>query len=100
MLPAILLYFIFQRIRHPSKATPGCAAQRAPMFILRTKRMPKQHVFGGYGRDQGGKQTRTVHTPGGKTHVGTQAFVTTRNDHNEAWLFKLPDEEARRQDDL
>ena len=28
MLPAILLYFIFSRIRHPSKATPGCAAQR------------------------------------------------------------------------
>ena len=29
-----------------------------------------------------------------------QTFSTTPNGHNEARLFKLPDEEARRQDDL
>ena len=31
--------------------------------------------------------------------MGKQAFSTTPNGRNEAWLFKRPDEEARRQDD-
>ena len=60
--------------------------------------MPEHRVFGVCGRDQDGKQTRTVHTPGGTTQVGTQTFDTTPNDHNKAWLFKRPDE-ARRKDD-
>ena len=62
--------------------------------------MPKQRVFGGYARDEDGKQTRTVHSPGGNTQVGTQTFVPTPNGRNEAWLFKRPDEEARRRDDF
>jgi len=61
--------------------------------------MPKKRVFGGYARDEDGKQTRTLHSPGGNTHVGTQTFVTTPNGRNEAWLFKRPDEETRRKDD-
>jgi hypothetical protein len=60
--------------------------------------MPKHRVFGEYGRDQDGQQTRTVHTPGGNTHVGAQTFVTTPNCRNEAWLLKHPDKEARRKD--
>ena len=62
--------------------------------------MPKHRVFGSYGRDEDGKQIKTVHTPEGKTQVGKQTLSTTPNGHNEAWLFKLPDEEARQQDDL
>jgi len=49
--------------------------------------MPKHRAFGEYGRDQNGQQTRTVHTPGGNTHVGTQTCVTTPNGRNEARLF-------------
>ena len=60
--------------------------------------MPKHRVFGSYGRDEDGKQTRTVHSPGGNTRVGMQTFNTTPNGRNEAWLFKCPDEEARRED--
>ena len=62
--------------------------------------MPKHRVFGNHGRDEDGKQTRTVHSPGGNTRVGMQTFNTTPNGRNEAWLFKCPDEEARRQDDV
>ena len=62
--------------------------------------MPKHRTFGGYARDEDGKQTRTVYSPGGNTHVGKQTFSTKPNGFNEAWLFKRPDEEARRQDDL
>ena len=40
-----------------------------------------------------------MHTPGGKTHVGTLTFFTTPNGRNEAWLFKRPGEEARHKDD-
>ena len=61
--------------------------------------MPKQRVFGGYARDEDGKQTRTVHSPGGNTHVGTQTFVPTPNGNNQAWLFMRPDVVARRKDD-
>jgi hypothetical protein len=60
--------------------------------------MPKQRVFGGYARDEDGKQTRTVHIPGGNTHVGTQTFVTTPTGHNEAWLFTRPDKKSLRRD--
>jgi hypothetical protein len=52
-----------------------------------------------YARDQDGQQTRTVHTPGGNTQVGTQTFSATTNGHNKARLFERPDEEARRKDD-
>ena len=76
-----------------------CISATHHTIILRTKRMPKQRVFGRYGRDQDGKQTRTVHTPGSKTHVDTQTFFTTPNSHNEAWLPKLPDEEKARRND-
>ena len=61
--------------------------------------MPKQRVCGVCARDQDGKQTRTVHTPGGTTQVGKQTLDTTPNGNNKAWLFKLPDI-ARRKDDL
>jgi len=61
--------------------------------------MPKQRVFGGYARDEDGKQTRTVHSPGGNTHVGTQTFATTPTGNNQAWLFMRPDVVARRKDD-
>ena len=62
--------------------------------------MPKHRVFGSYGRDEDGKQTRTVHSPGGTTRVGMQTFNTTPNGRNEAWLFERPDGKARRQDDV
>ena len=62
--------------------------------------MPKHRTFGGYARDEDGKQTRTVHSPGGNTQVGKQTLSTTPNGNNEAWLFERPGEEARRQDDL
>ena len=62
--------------------------------------MPQQRVFGGYSRDEDGKQTRTVHSPGGNSQVGTQTFSTTANGRNEAWLFNRPDEEVRQQDGL
>jgi hypothetical protein len=62
--------------------------------------MPKHRTFGGYARDEDGKQTRTVYSPGGNTHVGTQIFSTTPTGNNQAWLFNRHDEEARRQDDL
>jgi len=58
--------------------------------------MPKHRTFGGYARDEDGKQTRTVYSPGGNTHVGTQIFSTTPNGRHEAWLFNRHDEEARR----
>ena len=61
--------------------------------------MPKQRVFDGYARDEDGKQTRTVHSPEGNTHVGTQTFVPTPNGNNQAWLFMRPDVVARRKDD-
>ena len=62
--------------------------------------MPKHRTFGGYARDEDGKQTRTVYSPGGNTHVGKQIFSTTPTGNNQAWLFNRHDEEARRQDDL
>ena len=62
--------------------------------------MPKHRVFGNNGRDEDGKPTRTVHSPGGNTRVGMQTFNTTPNGRNEAWLFKCPDEKAREQDDV
>jgi hypothetical protein len=62
--------------------------------------MPKHRTFGGYARDEDGKQTRTVHSPGGNTQMGKQTLRTTPNGNNEAWLFERPGEEARRQDDL
>ena len=62
--------------------------------------MPKHRTFGGYARDEDGKQTRTVHSPGGNTQVGKQTLSTIPNGNNEAWLFERPGEEARRQDDL
>ena len=62
--------------------------------------MPEQRVFGSYARDEDGKQTRTVHSPGGNTQGGKQTLSTTPNGNNEAWLFERPGEEARRQDDL
>ena len=62
--------------------------------------MPKHRTFGGYARDEDGKQTRTVYSPGGNTHVGTQIFSTTPTGNNQDWLFNRHDEEARRQDDL
>ena len=62
--------------------------------------MPKHRVFGNHGRDEDGKPTRTMHSFGGNTRVGMQTFNTTPNGRNEAWLFKCPDEEARRQDDV
>ena len=62
--------------------------------------MPKHRVFGSYGRDEDGKQTRTVHSPGGNTRVGKQTFNTTPNGRSEAWLFERPDGKARRQDDV
>ena len=61
--------------------------------------MPKQRAFGGYARDEDGKQTRAVQSPRGNTQVGKQTLSTTPNGRNEAWLFKRPDEEARRKDD-
>ena len=60
--------------------------------------MPKHRTFGGYARDEDGKQTRTVYSPGGNTHVGKQIFGTTPNGRHEAWLFNRHDEEARRMD--
>ena len=60
--------------------------------------MPKQRVFGGYARDEDGKQTRAVYSPGSNTHVGKQIFSTTPNGRHEAWLFNRHDEEARRMD--
>ena len=62
--------------------------------------MPKHRTFGGYARDEDGKQTRTVHSPGGNTQVGKQTLSTTPNGNNQAWLFERPGEEARRQDNL
>ena len=62
--------------------------------------MPKHRVFGNHGLDEDGKQTRTVHSPGGNTRVGMQTFNTTPNGRNEAWLFKCPDEKAREKDDV
>ena len=62
--------------------------------------MPKHRVFGSYGLDEDGKQTRTLHSPGGNTRVGMQTFNTTPNGINGAWLLKCPDEKARRQDDV
>ena len=63
--------------------------------------MSKKRVFGDYTRDDDGKQTRNLHTPSGKTHVGTQSFVPTPDGQHihEAWLFKLSgEEEARRKE--
>ena len=60
--------------------------------------MPKHRTFGGYARDEDGKQTRTVYSPGGNTHVGEQTFSTTPLGRNEAWLLNRHDEEARRMD--
>ena len=66
-----------------------------------TKRMLKHRALGGYARDEDGKQTSTVHSPGGNTQVGTQTFSTTPNGHNEARLFTRPDEEdALRKDNV
>ena len=62
--------------------------------------MPKHRTFGGYARDEDGKQTRAVYSPGGNTQVGKQTLSTTPNGNNQAWLFERPGEEARRQDDL
>ena len=56
----------------------------------KAKSMPKHRVFGNHGRDEDGKQTRTVHSPGGNTRVGMQTFNTTPNGINEAWLFYTP----------
>ena len=60
--------------------------------------MPKHRIFGGYACDEDGKQTRTVYSPGGNTHVGEQTFSTTPLGRNEAWLLNRHDEEARRMD--
>ena len=62
--------------------------------------MPKHRTFGGYARDEDGKQTWTVYSPGGNTQVGKQTLSTTPNGRNEAWLIERPDEEAHRKDDL
>jgi hypothetical protein len=58
--------------------------------------MPKHRTFGSYARDEDGKQTRTVYSPRGNTHVGKQIFGTTPNGRHEACLFNRHDEEARR----
>jgi hypothetical protein len=67
--------------------------------LHKAKNMPKHRVFESYGRDEDGKQTRTVHSPGGNTHVGKQTFATTPTGNNQAWLFMRPGVVARRKDD-
>ena len=80
--------------------TSQCNDQRLFTLQAKAKSMPKHRVFGNHGRDEDGKPTRTVHSPGGNTRVGMQTFNTTPNGRNEAWLFKCPDEKAREQDDV
>ena len=80
------------------EAWPSAAWPSAAVSAL-SATMPKHRVFGNHGRDEDGKPTRTVHSHGGNTRVGMQTFNTTPNGRNEAWLFKRPDEEARRKDD-
>ena len=75
-----------------------CSTSPHNYFVLRTSSMPKQRSFGGYGRDEDGKQTRFAHSPGGKTQVGTQTSATTPNGHHEAWLLTRHDEKSLRRD--
>ena len=90
------IYPIFGAMEaRPSAALPSAAWPQA-----KAKSMPKHRVFGSYGRDEEGKQTRTVYSPGGNTRVGMQTLNTTPNGFNEAWFFKCPDEKAREKDDV